>query len=601
MPISSVSRSALALLFLFSVARGSQHPDGAALFQKRCSFCHHEGNSAHAPSLGALQHLSENTILFALGTGVMKAQGSQLTEGERVAVAQFLSTSRSGAPAPRPGGYCSGRPRPLVDDPGWTEWGVDVVNSRFMPAKAAELNRATIPRLKLKWAFGFRGAWATFGQPTVFGGRIFAGSEDGHVYSLDAKTGCTYWIFKAPATVKTAVSVGLGGRVAFFGDVNADVYAVNASTGSLIWKVHADPHSQARITGSPVLYGNRLFVPVSSGEEGAAIDPKYPCCTFRGNVVALNAATGKRIWKAYTIPDASRPTGRKNSAGTALWGPSGGSVWSAPAIDPKGRAIYVATGNSYSDPPSPYTDAIIAFNINTGKMLWSRQLTANDIWNTACVAPDKANCPPTPGNDFDFGAPPILRTLPNGRRLLLALQKSGVVYALDPDHQGRIVWQSRIGKGGPLGGIQWGGAAGERYVYVPLSDWSPTDPTAGGGLFALQLATGKKVWYTPPPKPACAKQVGCSAAQSAPVTLIPGVVLSGSEDGTLRAYDTRTGKVIWQFNDLHDFQTVNGVAARGGSMDATGAAVVGGMLYVDSGYTNEISGNVLLAFSVDGK
>jgi polyvinyl alcohol dehydrogenase (cytochrome) len=590
----------VALLFIVPAAQASQKPDGASLFQKNCFVCHHNGNTAHAPTPEALHHLSSRTILSALETGVMKAQGSELTQGERVAIAQFLSASKPSTPK-LPRGYCTASPRPLANDPGWAEWGVDVTNSRFMPGAIAELNRATVPKLKLKWAFGFRGAWATFGQPTVYGGRLFAGSEDGHVYSLDAKTGCIYWVYKAPATVKTAIPVGLGGRVAFFGDVNGDVYAVNASTGSLIWKVHADPHSQARITGSPMLYGNRLFVPVSSGEEGAAIDPRYPCCTFRGNVVALDAVTGKRIWKAYTIPNASHPTGRKNSAATSLWGPSGGSVWSAPTVDPKGHAIYVATGNSYSDPPTDYTDAIIAFNINNGRMLWSRQLTADDIWNTACVAPDKANCPPTPGNDFDFGAPAILRTLPNGRRLLIALQKSGVVYALDPDHGGKIVWHARIGKGGPLGGIQWGGAADQRRLYVPLSDWSPTNQAAGGGLFALDLATGKRVWYTPPPRPACLNQIGCSAAQSAPVTLIPGVVFSGSEDGNLRAYDTRTGQVIWDFNDLRQFETVNGVKASGGSMDATGAAVAGGMLYVDSGYTNEISGNVLLAFSVDGK
>jgi polyvinyl alcohol dehydrogenase (cytochrome) len=598
--ISWVLHGALALVSVFSVARGAQNRNPATLFQQKCSVCHHEGNSVHAPSPDALHHLSEKTILSALETGVMKAQGSQLSESERVTLARYLAASPSNAPNP-PEGYCKARPQRLLDDPGWAEWGVDIGNSRFMPTTIAELNRATVPRLKLKWAFGFKGAWATFGQPTVFGGRIFAGSEDGTVYSLDAKTGCIYWTFKDPATVKTAISVGLGGRVAFFGDVNADIYAMNAATGAPIWKVHADPHSQARITGSPVLNGDRLYVPVSSGEEGAAIDPKYPCCTFRGNVLALNAVTGKRIWKAYTIRDASRPTGRKNAHGISLWGPAGGSVWSAPAVDPKGHAIYVATGNSYSDPPSPSTDAIIAFNIKDGKLLWSRQLTANDIWNTACVAPDKANCPPSPGNDFDFGAAPVLRTLANGHRLLIAAQKSGVVYALDPDHQGRIVWESRIGKGGPLGGIQWGGAADLKRFYVPLSDWSPTDSTAGGGLFALDLATGKRIWYTPPPRPACAKQAGCSAAQSAPVTLIPGVVFSGSEDGTLRAYDTLTGKVIWEFNDLRQFQTVNGVPARGGSMDATGPAVVNGMLYVDSGYTNEISGNVLLAFSVDGK
>lgn len=591
---------AVALLIAFSSAEASQNTAGAAIFQKRCAVCHHEGNSAHAPSPDALHRLSPDAVLSALETGVMKAQGAHLTRAERRSVAQFLGRSEAGA-VKTPLGYCTAKPRPLADDPGWALWGVSVENSRFMPGSVAKLTRTNVEKLKLKWAFGFRGAWATFGQPTVFGGRVFAGSEDGTVYSLDSKTGCIYWTFKAPATVKTAISVGLDGRRAFFGDVNADIYAVNASTGSLIWKVHADPHSQARITGSPVLYGSRLFVPVSSGEEGAAIDPKYPCCTFRGSVVALDARTGRQLWKAYTIRDASRPTGRKNSAGTLLWGPSGGSVWSAPALDPKHHALYVATGNSYSDPPTPYTDAIIAFNIDTGKLQWSRQLTTNDIWNTACVAPDKANCPPSPGHDFDFGAPPLVRILPGGKRLVIAAQKSGVVYALDPDHQGKIVWEARVGKGGPLGGIQWGVAADQSRVYVPLADWSPTNPAEGGGLFALSLATGKRVWYTPPVRPGCLQLVGCSAAQSAPATLIPGVVFSGSEDGTLRAYDTRTGKVIWQFNDLREFDTVNGFKARGGSMDATGAAVVDGMLYVDSGYTNEISGNVLLAFSVDGR
>jgi polyvinyl alcohol dehydrogenase (cytochrome) len=600
MNVSRAVRSGVGLLFLLSTARASQNPSGVQLFLEKCSICHREGNTVHAPSPEALHDLSEERVLQALETGVMRAQGLQLTEAERMAIAQFLARTESSALKVH-AGYCQGDPQPLANRPGWPEWGVDIGNTRFVPASTARLKRATVPRLKLKWAFGFRGAWATFGQPTVFGGRIFAGSEDGHVYSLDAKTGCIYWVYKDPATVKTAISIGLGGRVAFFGDVNGDLSSVNASTGKLIWKVHADEHPVARITGSPVLFDDRLYVPVSSGEEGAAINPKYPCCTFRGKLVVLDALTGKRIWKVYTIPDAAQPTGRKNSAGVPLWGPSGASVWSVPAIDPEGRAVYIATGNSYSDPASCFSDAVMAFDIDTGKKLWSRQLTANDIWNTACVAPDKANCPPNPGNDFDFAAAPILRTLPNGRRLLIASQKSGAVYALDPDDRGRIVWESRIGKGGPLGGVQWGGAADPKRVYVPVSDWRPNSPTAGGGLLALQLTTGEKVWYAPPPKPACVNTVGCSAAQSAPVTLIPGVVFSGSEDGTLRAYDTRTGKVIWQYNDLRTFQTVNGVAARGGSMDATGPAIVNGMLYVDSGYTNEISGNVLLAFSVDGE
>src|SRR5439155_22579351 len=304
------------------------------------------------------------------------------------------------------------------------------------------------------------------------------------------------------------------------------LYAIDPTSRSLHWKTTIDSHPAARITGSPVLFKDRLYVPVSSGEEGAALDPKYPCCSFRGSVVALDARSGKQIWKTYTIPDAPKPTGRRSSAGTELWGAAGAAVWSPPTIDPQRGAIYVATGNSYSDQDSPYSDAVIAFDMASGRMLWSRQLMPNDRWNIGCVAPDKSNCPPHPGDDFDFGAPPILRSLADGTRLLIVGQKSGIIHALDPDHEGKIVWQTRIAQGSPLGGVEWGGGADDNLVYYPRSDWQDSKYDAGGGLFALRIATGEKVWYAPPVKPAasCATSPGCSAAQMAPVTVIPGAV-----------------------------------------------------------------------------
>lgn len=600
-----MKKAILALAMLVAVpwmAGAGQKPaaklDGAVLYQKRCAVCH--GAGTRAPALDELRQLSRNSILQALETGMMKAEGAQLTPEQRVAIAKFLSSTKV-VPAAVGTGFCSMRRKPVFNDPGWAGWSVDASNSRFEPGKVAGLGASDVARLKLKWAFGFPGASASYGQPTVFGGRVYEGSEDGTVYSLDAKTGCIYWTFKAPGTVKTAAVAGFGGRMVFFGDVNGNVYAVSAASGKLIWRVHPEPHPVARITGSPVFFHGRLYVPISSGEEGSAIDPKYPCCTFRGGVAALDGKTGVKIWQTYTIPDAPHPTGRSNAAGTPMWGPSGGSVWSSPTLDPAHHRIYVATGNSYSDPPDPHTDAILALDMNTGKMLWSRQLTANDVWNIACVAPDKSNCPPNPGGDFDFGSPPILRSLPGGRRVLLAAQKSGVVYGLNPDQEGKVIWAARIGKGGALGGIEWGGAAGPKRAFFPLSDWNGDDPNAGGGLFALQIADGRRAWYQPPVLPACAKQVGCSAAQMAPVTAIPGVVFSGSEDGHIRAYNAKTGQVLWDFDCLRKFQTVNGAAAQGGSMNGAGPAVVDGMVYTNAGYTNGVAGNVLLAFSVDGK
>ncbi len=594
------TRMFLLVLLGLVAGPGAERPDGPQLFRASCYSCHHTGSGYAAPTLEQLHQMSRGSILLALESGRMKAQGSQLTSEERTALAEFLGNPENTQSGPRLS-PCAAKSFSTVGDPSWNGWGVDLTNSRFQPSASAGLGRTEVPRLKLKWAFGFPNASATYGQPTVAGGRLFAGSEDGTVYSLDAHTGCTYWSYKAETTVKTAVSVDSTGRAVFFGDTNGNVYATLAESGSLLWKSHVDPYPAARITGSPVLVADRLYVPISSGEEGAAMDPKYPCCSFRGSVVALDAGSGKLIWKAYTIPQSAKPTGQHNSSGTKLWGPSGAAVWSSPTVDLKAHAIYVATGNSYSEPDSKYSDAVLVFDMNSGKMLWSKQFTPKDRWNIACVAPDRANCPQNPGNDFDFGSPPILQSLPDGRRLLIAGQKSGIVHALDPDHHGAVVWEVRIGHGGPLGGIQWGGGADDRVVYFPRSDWDDSGPEAGGGLYALRVATGEKVWYAPPPKPSCAATPGCSAAQMAPVTVIPEVVFSGSLDGHLRAYDTSNGAVIWDFDALHDFSTVNGAKAHGGSMNQSGPAIVDGMLYVNAGYTNAVDGNVLLAFSVDGK
>ncbi|MFB3923500.1 MAG: PQQ-binding-like beta-propeller repeat protein [Terriglobia bacterium] len=597
--LSTVAVSLFLITFLG--AQAPQRPDGAGTFQNQCATCHQAGNSVAAPLPDQLRRMTRSSILRALESGKMKEQGSHLSADERAAVAEFLGTPDEDQPA-NPASHCAPTPFSTGGDPGWNGWGVDAFNTRFQPGDAARLGRDDVPKLQLKWAFGYPGASATFGQPTVAGGRVFVGSEDGTVYSLDARTGCVYWTFKAPLTVKTAVSMGEGGRAAYFGDTAGNVYAVNAENGSLLWNVRVDGHSAARITGSLLLVNERLYVPVSSGEEGAAVDPKYPCCTFRGSVVALDARTGSQIWKSYTIPEPPKPTGRRNVAGAKLYGPAGAAVWSPPTADLKARAIYVATGNSYTEPASKYADAVIAFDMDSGRMLWSHQFTENDLWNISCVVPDRANCPKTPGRDFDFGAPPILVSLANGKRVLLLGQKSGVVHAIDPDRRGEILWQARIGRGGPLGGIQWGGAADDqKLAFFPRSDWDESGPAVGGGLFAFRIATGERAWVALPSKPACAEQPGCSAAQMAPVTAIPGVVFSGSLDGHLRAYDTRDGTVIWNFDALREFQTVNGAKASGGSFNASGPAIVDGRLFVNSGYTNAISGNVLLAFTVDGK
>jgi polyvinyl alcohol dehydrogenase (cytochrome) len=349
-----------------------------------------------------------------------------------------------------------------------------------------------------------------------------------------------------------------------------------------------------RITGAPSFAGGRLYVPVSSVEEVSGARANYPCCTFRGSVVALDAATGTQVWKTYMMEE-PKITG-KNSAGTPQWKPAGAAIWTSPTLDVAKNTIYVATGNAYTSPAAPTSDAVVALDMTSGKILWSQQVTPNDVFVIGCK-PGVENCPDDVGPDFDFGNSPILRTLPGGRRVLTLGQKSGVVYGLAPDERGRILWQYRAGKGGALGGIEWGSAADDQNIYVPVSDVLEP-PAQAGGLHAIRIATGERVWHTPAPPLSCTGGQGCTGAQSAPVSVMPGAVFSGSVDGHLRADATADGKIIWDFDTMKAFETVNGVKAQGGSIDSAGPVIAGGFVLTNSGYGQWRGkpGNVLLAF-----
>jgi len=594
----------------------NEQQDGAALYSQYCAQCHDAGNNeSRAPGRTVLQSMTTDQVLRSLDTGSMASIVQDRTNAERRAIASFIAGKRSEAAPTSAGiaGTCAqnaaGFPQRL-DGPRWNGWGADLANSRFQPAAMAGLTQDQVPSLQLKWAFGFPGSSAAIAQPTVVGGLVFVGGADRKVYALDAKTGCTRWAFATDAVVRTAISFapvpGTDQFAVFFGDVRANAYAVNAITGALLWKTKVDDHPAARITGAPTLYSDILYVPVSSIEEVTGSPATYQCCSFRGSVVALDIASGRQVWKSYTIPEEPRRT-KQNAIGTQLFGPSGAAVWSAPTIDVQRHALYVTTGDNYSDPPSETSDAIVAFDLATGRMLWHWQATAGDSYVVSCFRADRSstNCPESRGPDHDFGQSPILVSLRDGRRALVVGQKSGVVHALDPDQEGKILWQTRVGKGGALGGIMWGSAADQDHVYVANSDvrFNPggdklLNPKAGGGLFGLDLADGKISMQVPPVS--CGSRSRCSPALSAAVTAIQGVVFSGGMSGYLRAYATGDARLLWEVDTARDYPTVNGVAARGGAMDGPGPTVVDGMLYVNSGYAQwgGLPGNVLLAFEV---
>jgi polyvinyl alcohol dehydrogenase (cytochrome) len=342
-----------------------------------------------------------------------------------------------------------------------------------------------------------------------------------------------------------------------------------------------------------------LFVPTQGvGEESIGSTNNYPCCTFRGSISALDVNTGEVVWKTYTV-DKPRPRG-KTSSGVELFGPSGGAIWSAPTIDTKRRVLYVGTGNGYSEPSQPGTDAIIAMDIKTGAVRWMKQLEGADNWAMGCAPknPNNPACPAELGPDYDFSASPALAHA-NGRDLLVAIQKAGLAYGLDPDKKGEVVWQQRFGKGSGLGG-QWGVAVdGERF-FVGTADLLTSTP---GGMHAFSVADGKPIWDKPPQTKLCLKTPGqsCSSGQGGAPTAIPGAVLNAGLDGGIRAYATADGSITWVFDTNQDFKTVNGVAARGGAMDHAGPVIVDGMLYQNSGYGGFVGhpGNVLLAFGLE--
>ena len=592
-----MSRILLLASLCFLPVRGAE-PDGAALYRDRCATCHDGKPQPRMPMREELSARTPESIHRAMIDGAMKPQSAGLTEAEGRAIASFITGKAFAMLPAAASGQCTGARTPLrLDGNGWNGWGNDPENTRYQANPG--LTAADIPGLKLKWAFAFAGDTTRSAQPAVFGGRVFTGSTGGAVVSLDAATGCTWWKYDAGATVRTSITVGqIGGKtIAWFGDTRATVHAVDANTGALLWKQKIDDHPAARITGGTAFHAGKIYVPVSSVEEAFAQSPAYECCKFRGSIVALDAATGKQIWKSYAVADPPKEL-EKSATGTQLWGPAGAAIWAAPTIDLKKNVLYAGTGNSYTGVATNTTDAILAFDLESGSLLWSSQVTAKDNFTMGCVR--GVNCPPDPGPDHDFGSSPILRNLPGGKRILICGQKSGIVWGLDPDDRGKVLWQTRVGQGGALGGIEWGPTADLENAYVAVSDLLVRGENRPGGLHAVKLATGEKVWSALAPELHCtAGTKGCNSAQSAAISSIPGVIFSGSIDGHFRAYSAASGEIVWDFNTARDFETVNGVPGKGGSLDSAGPVIANGMVFTNSGYGmwQGIPGNVLLAFS----
>jgi len=602
-----------ALMLLTIPAAGQDVPpqnDGAALFGTYCAMCHDgPAADAQAPRLDTLRRLSAEQVLAALERGSMRGRAAERSRAQRRTLAEYVSGKSLGvsdAAIPK-STFCSVATAPTaraLAGPSWNGWGLGIGNTRFQSTEGAGITAENMSRLTLKWAFGFPGASSAGTQPVVVAGRVYVATAEGELYVLDAKTGCVYWTLEVEAAVRSAITLNErpnGTLVAYFGDQSANVYAVDAGAGTVLWKVEADDHPHAAITAAPQLHDGRLYVPISSREESQVGDPRYPCCSFRGSVVALDARTGKRLWKTYTVAENPKPT-TKNSVGTQLYGPAGGAIWNTPTIDTKRNVLYVGTGNNFAPPATALSDSLLALDLDTGRVRWSRQITGNDIWNGSCRAPNReaAVCPDKDAPDFDFTGSSLLVDVGGGRQLIVVGNKSGVIFAFDPDAGGKIVWERRVAQGSSSGGVFWGSATDGVNIYAANADFVADSPGSSGGMNAVELRTGRVVWSVA--GAGCANRNPCKPSQSAAVTAIPGVVFSGTMDGRLRAYSTRDGSLLWEYDTAREFAAVNHLHANGGSMSNGGAAVVDGMVFVNSGYSHHggiLPGNVLLAFSVE--
>jgi polyvinyl alcohol dehydrogenase (cytochrome) len=601
---------AAGLLALAAQAQAADHP-GKAVYDAHCAACHNPRGVPRAPPPATLHGMGADTLRAALTTGVMKAQGSGLTRDELDAVVDWLGVKgpanpsawldRTLCPADR-------RPVNLSGRKALARFGVDDRNTRHMTAAQAGLRTADLANLEVAWVLGFPGTTDLRAQGVIIGQTLFyAAGQTGYVLALDTRAGCARWAYRAGPGVRTSLSYGplgaQGPKALVFGDGAGQVHAVDAATGRLIWKAEGRHDPNTMLTGAPILHGDRVIVPVSAFDVARAMSPQFECCKAHGAVVALDAATGRRLWVAHTMPDAA-PNGRKSSVGTTLYGPSGAPIWSSPAFDDRRGLIFVGTGENTSAPATATSDSIWAIDLATGKTRWNFQGLENDIYNMACNGPHGAgpNCPDPRESvikDYDFGASMVLGSGPGGRELVIGGQKSGDVWALDAA-TGKLVWHDRFGEGSALGGVHWGMASDGTRLFVPIAHMPP-------GLNAIDIVTGKVAWHWAadtdcagqPATSGCGWLSGLSAAPLA----IDNAVVAAALDGKVRIFDALTGRILATYDTARDYPSPNGVPTRGGAIDAHSVFAGDGALFIGSGYGmfGQPPGNALVALRAKGK
>jgi polyvinyl alcohol dehydrogenase (cytochrome) len=613
---------ASSIILAAAQAAGAADHAGKAVYEQYCAACHNQPDVTRAPALSALQQMSAQSLRFSLTEGIMRQQGSAVPRDQFEQLIGYL------APPDTSGDWVAGmmckpdqRAIDLNQPISMSMTGTDARNSRRLTAQQAGLTSGDLRNLELAWAIAFPKVASLRTSAAVIGSTMFyAPAPTGKVLALDTRSACVKWAYDAGVPLRSSLSYGeLGstGKMALiFGDARGNVHTVDAKTGTQIWKAPARHDAFGGITGAPVLVGNRIIVPISSSGVGRGADPKHECCEGHGAVVALDASNGEKLWTAHTMEDA-KYTGKVSATGVMLRGPSGAPIWSTPSVDSKRGLVYAGSGQATSLPATNTSDVVLAIDVATGELQWTFQALARDVWHLGCqFDPTKSgpNCPSADDSvlkDYDFGAGVVIGKRRDGRDILLAGQKSGDLWGIDPDAQGKVLWRQTFGMGTPLGGIHWGLAIDDERVFAPIND--PHLPVAGyvpqPGMNAVEIETGKVAWSKPVQPdckngrqerfPLCGERYGLSAAP----LVIDKSVVAGALDGRIFIYDARNGDIVWQYDTLRDFTTLNGVEGKGGSIDSQSVFAGAGMLFIGSGYGqfSQAPGNVLLAFRPKGK
>jgi polyvinyl alcohol dehydrogenase (cytochrome) len=640
---------------------GAAHP-GEAVYQQWCASCHDSGQQSGAPSLAAIRTLNRATVKYALELGYMKIQAKDVPKEELAQLINWLPSAEGTNDEWINAARCPTKIRevrltgaPRVS----TTYGVTNNGNRAQTAEETGLTRDQMKDLEVAWVVAFPQTPTMRSQPVIVGDTLFiAATDSGRLYALDTNSGCVKWHYVSEMTLRSSLTFAEATdhspAAILMGDAAGFVHAVDARTGRKLWVSEARLNEYNRITGAPVVHDGKVFAPVSAIEVNYAGQDDYECCKGQGAVIAFDLATGKKLWTGTTMEPAQKT--RLSRTGTQQWGPSGAIIWSTPIVDPKRNVIYAGTGENVSWPATDTSDAIIAYDMTTGDKRWVFQATKADIWNYACGR-RAANCD-WPGEyhspDHDFGATSMLIKRQDGSELVIAGQKSGVVWALNPD-DGQLVWSNKVGRGSANGGVHWGMAFDGTRIFVPNNDSNrpaapDENPAWGPGISAVNAMTGEIEWsyknnardcgqdlpvakasvpapewriqrvtapVLPTPRvatpPLSAEALAalrasntnpCRLGMSPPPLLVDGAVVTGTTQGMLRIFDGKTGDVLFEYMTNRDFPTtVNKVEGHGGGLDSAPYIAGDGTLFVQSGYARfgEPPGNVLIAFRPKGR